>query len=274
MYLLYLTEVIYVKSVLYDFNTVSLDKSSKYIFQYVSNRKLTDICHSHNFFEVCILLHGSVTEYCNDKERFLQEGTVTVLKPGDIHYFLSQSENVKLVCLSVEKAEALRLLADFDAILPENEIVFRVENIRSKVGSSITGAMREHHCKLLFCLIISLFLDQQKQAVPHSLQNAVQQMQQYENMQLGIPRLVALSGYSRSHLTRLVRQYYGVSLQALLMDLRLDTAYRDCILSKDPLEDIACNVGYSSFSHFNKIFKAKFGITPASLRKTGGMWTV
>lgn len=266
--------VIYVKSALYDFNTVSLDKNSKYIFQYVSSRKLTDICHSHNFFEVCILLHGSVTEYFNGKERFLQEGTVTVLKPGDVHYFLSQSENVKLVCLSVEKSEALRLLADFDAVLSENEIVFRVEHIGSKVSGIITGTMREYHCKLLFCLVISLFLDNRKQAVPYSLQNAVQQMQQYENMQLGIPKLVELSGYSRSHLTRLVRQYYGVSLQELLMDLRLDAAYRDTILSKDPLEDIALHVGYSSFSHFNKIFKAKFGITPANLRKTNGMWTV
>ena len=110
--------------------------------------------------------------------------------------------------------------------------------------------------------------------MPYILQNAVQQMQRFENMQLGISKLVELSGYSRSHLTRLISQHYNCSLQELITQLRLDSAYKEIVLSKDSLEDIGYKVGYSSFSHFQKVFKTTFGVTPAVLRKTNAMWTV
>ena len=99
-------------------------------------------------------------------------------------------------------------------------------------------------------------------------------MYRVENMQLGIAKLIELSGYSRSHLTRLIRQYYNCSLQELISQLRLDFAYKEIIVSKDGLEDIAYKIGYSSFSHFQKVFKSTFGITPAVLRKTNAVWTV
>ena len=41
-----------------------------------------------------------------------------------------------------------------------------------------------------------------------------------------------------------------------------------------PMEEIGENVGYASFSHFNKIFKEKYGITPSLARKKNRMWTV
>jgi AraC-like DNA-binding protein len=93
-------------------------------------------------------------------------------------------------------------------------------------------------------------------------------------MCLGIPRLTELSGYSRSHLARLVRQYYGCSLQELIIQLRLEEAYKQIILTKDSPEEIAYKVGYSSFSHFQKVFKKTFGVTPAVLRKTRATRTV
>lgn len=258
----------------YDFDTTSNHQNSKYIFQYVTDRQLTNIYHSHGFFEMCILLSGTVTEYFNGKTRVLQEGTATIIKPHEAHCFLDQSDGMRLVSLSIEKAEALRLLEAFSVTLPQREILFSIGSATSKVTAVIDRTASEHHCKLLFCQILSLFLDNQSRSIPYVLQKAVQQMHMYDNMQLGIPRLVALSGYSRSHLTRLVQQYYTCSLQALLTRLRMDAAYKEIILSTDPLEDIACKVGYASFSHFHKTFKAHFGVTPAALRKTHALWTI
>ena len=38
-------------------------------------------------------------------------------------------------------------------------------------------------------------------------------------------------------------------------------------------EEISEEIGFKSFSHFNKIFKEKYGITPSLLRKSHGIWT-
>ena len=69
----------------YDFDKIMSSNESKYIFQYVKNRKLTNIYHSHSFYEVCIILSGSATELFNGQKRLLKEGTVVILKPEDLH---------------------------------------------------------------------------------------------------------------------------------------------------------------------------------------------
>lgn len=266
--------VIYVKSILYKFDDIFPEKKSSYIFQYVSKRKLTSIYHAHDFFEITIQIKGTVIEYVNGQERLLKKGAVSILKPNDSHCYLSQSEDAEIICLSVEKSEAINLLSDFNTDFDVGNILFYNEDIIRKISEFITATKEEYHYKLLFCLIICQFLDIKNNTVPFFLKNALNEFHTYENQRLGIPRLVELSGYSRSHLTRIVRKYCGVSLQQLIMDIRLDTAYKDILLLDSPIEEIAYDVGYSSFSHFNKIFKNKFQITPALLRKSRGMFTV
>ena len=266
--------VIYVKYAHYEFDKISNRKDSKYIFQYVCDRRLTDLYHSHDFFELCVVLCGSATEYFNGRSRIITEGTATLIKPNEPHCFTAQSEGIRLACLSVEKEEALRLFEAFDVSIPQKDIVFKVDNAASLVSEAITSALPERKYKLLFCRMLDILADFRNESIPYILKNAVRRMRQLENMRLGIPRLTELSGYSRSHLARLVRQYYGCSLQELIIQLRLDEAYKQIILSKDSPEEIGYKVGYSSFSHFQKVFKRVFGVTPAVLRKNNATWTV
>ena len=258
----------------YDFDEITNNKESKYIFQYVTNRKLTDVYHSHNFFEVCVILNGTATELFNGQKRLLTEGTVTILKPDDLHCFVDQSEHIKLICLSVESGEALQLMNAFGVKLPQTDIVFEVGNSVSRITNTVSLASDEHHYKLLFSQILTLLLDSQKHDVPYILKTAVLGMQRFENMQQGVPRLVELSGYSRSHLTRLVQKYYNASLQELVTRIRLEAAYNEVVFSKNSVEEITYKVGYSSVSHFYKAFKKTFGTTPAVLRKSNVVWTV
>jgi transcriptional regulator GlxA family with amidase domain len=65
-----------------------------------------------------------------------------------------------------------------------------------------------------------------------------------------------------------------MGLHDYILKLRLETAYNDVILTSRALEEISESVGYSSFSHFNKICKKKYGVTPAVLRKEHGKPTI
>ena len=269
------------KSIEYTFS--SYYEGSSYIFQSIKKRKLTNIYHSHDFFELIIFLKGNGKQYINGKEYLTHKDTVVLLKPGDSHCFLSQSEDIFLISLSIEYSEALRFFKVFNlerAILASKELImFKVNNISTKINFASWSSSKSPHdyeLKYLFCSSIKFYLDylNQNSDVSANLLNAIDKMKELQNLQTGIPAFVEFSNYSRSHLTKLIRKYYNISLQEFIMDMRLQTAYNSIILSSDCLEDIACSVGYSSFSHFNKIFKEKYGISPARLRKTKNLLTI
>jgi AraC-like DNA-binding protein len=88
-----------------------------------------------------------------------------------------------------------------------------------------------------------------------------------DNLRRGTEALVEISHYSRSHLARLIKQRHGTTVKRYINDLRLTEAYSMVILSSHSFEDIAFLVGFSSYSHFCKLFKGKFGLTPYGLRR-------
>jgi AraC family cel operon transcriptional repressor len=49
-------------------------------------------------------------------------------------------------------------------------------------------------------------------------------------------------------------------------DLRMGHAARALTGSNDPLSEIADEIGLPNLSHFHKVFRAKYGITPAQYR--------
>ena len=64
-----------------------------------------------------------------------------------------------------------------------------------------------------------------------------------------------------------MKKYYNMNSNEFIKNLRLEYAYNEIIMSKNHLMDISENAGYQSFSHFNQIFKKKYGISPSALRK-------
>ena len=88
-----------------------------------------------------------------------------------------------------------------------------------------------------------------------------------ENLRIGIKCFSELSGYSISHLRRLMKKYYNLTPHEYIKNARLESAYNMLISTQVCIEEISECLGYESFSHFNRIFSEKYGITPAKVRK-------
>jgi AraC-like DNA-binding protein len=114
---------------------------------------------------------------------------------------------------------------------------------------------------------------QQLTEVPNKLLLAMKEMKKREHLKRGVNSFIELSNYSQSHLTRLMKKYFNTTIQSYILNLKLDAAYHDFLLTSIPAEEICEEIGFKSFSHFHKVFKEKYGITPAALRKTRGIWT-
>ena len=270
--------------IVYSFNNIHPRTRSKYIFQYVKNRKLTDIYHSHDFYEIIYFLHGQATQVVNGKEISFYPNSIILMRPLDRHCFLNQSENTVIVSLSVQSDE-FELLCN--AYMPSlsGEILKGAEPKMYSIShllpytntdfEKLTSNEKEHEFKfLLFCFFKS-YMDsiEEMDSIPETLAYAISEMKKAENLCFGIKAFTEISNYSQSHLSRLIKKYFDMTLKQYINELRLQKAYDWIVLTQKSIEDISEELGFSSYSHFYKIFKARFHITPAALRKEKGIWT-
>jgi transcriptional regulator GlxA family with amidase domain len=79
--------------------------------------------------------------------------------------------------------------------------------------------------------------------------------------------LASLAGMSRSQLSRNFHRFVGASLRAYVLDLRLKRA---CELLTDSTQSITATsveCGFYDASHFDRVFRRRFGITPGQFRR-------
>ncbi|WP_313198130.1 AraC family transcriptional regulator [Rhizobium sp.] len=81
--------------------------------------------------------------------------------------------------------------------------------------------------------------------------------------------MAAVCGLSTTHFQRAFGRSFGCSPHRYVTKLRLELA-RQILLETDwPIKFIALECGMSDQSHFNKVLKREFGITPWMLRRQG-----
>ena len=249
-----------------------------YFFQR-NNNKIHFLLHQyyfHDFYEWIIVIEGNCTQIINEKEMHLDENSCLLLCPGDRHKYISQSEDVNIVSVSVEKDE-FDLFANIFGFKKEKNYCFNTLSMTQRsVLLGFYHANCEEEYKLFLANLIKINMDnfKEKDGIPPTLKFAVNAMMKSENLKGGVKRFTELSGYSKSHLSRLMDKHYGVTLHQFIIDTRLESAYNLLVLTKISMEELSESLGYASFSHFNKIFKCKYGITPAALRKSRSIWTI
>lgn len=270
--------------IMYSFDTIHRQTHSKYIFQYVKNRKLTDVYHSHDFYEIIYFFQGNATQLVNGRKRSLGSNSVMLMRPHDRHCFLSQSEDAVVVSLSVQSDEFELLSGTYNADITSKIIngtepkIYAISYLLPYTSidfEKIVLDEKEHELKfLLFCFLKS-YTDcvEERNSVPKALAYAINEMKKTENLHVGIKAFTEISNYSQSHLSRLIKKYFNMSLKQYINELRLKRAYNCIVFTQRSFEDIADELGFASYSHFNKIFKARFYTTPGTLRKEKGIWT-
>ena len=265
-------EVAVLTSVLYEFDTIVHGENKNNIFQFVKDRKLTNVYHSHDFYELICFLQGRGTQIVNDEEILTEEKTVMLLCPGDEHCFVEQSEDIEVISLSVRREHFELVSSAYGIFFEQHPHTFTFPRV-SKLYDIYreNRIVSESDCTLILSTLLHAYIyakDQFRQSnIPKELLVAVEEMKKRKNLKMGIPAFLSLSNYSQSHLSRLMKIHFGMGLKAYINEQRLLRAYDDLIWTNESAEIISENLGFSSYSHFCKIFKDKFSVSPSSLRK-------
>lgn len=271
----------------YIFDQLPLEKTGAYILQFVTNRRLTNVYHSHDFYEMIMVIEGGCEQMINQMVVTQNVNEVIFLRPDEKHKFVDQINSTKVLSLSITKEEVQNLARAIDLeLLPQldSERICHLSlsesqgnELLKKALDGVTNATIDLEYKaLLFLCLIYYWEDRKKsrKGVSNKLEFAFKEMTKVENIQRGVPALLELTGYSYSHLSRLMRESLQITPHVYVVELKLSVAYRKVIYTDELLEDISEYVGFESYSHFIKIFKKKYEITPAALRRSRGFFVV
>jgi AraC family transcriptional regulator len=88
----------------------------------------------------------------------------------------------------------------------------------------------------------------------------------YGARELRIADLSAIAGVDPAHLARAFRTHYGTTAGAYLRETRVRHAADALARSSTPLSRIALDVGFADQSHFTRVFRAAYGVTPQRWR--------
>jgi AraC-like DNA-binding protein len=87
---------------------------------------------------------------------------------------------------------------------------------------------------------------------------------------VSLDELALLPGMSPSHFAKKFRHSAGLSLQRFVNRRRLRAAMTMLETGSTPLSQVALDLGFSSQSHFTRLFRDLTGFTPASYRRQIG----
>ncbi len=89
----------------------------------------------------------------------------------------------------------------------------------------------------------------------------------YEN-QIGLDDLVAASGLSKYHFTRLFHKTTNLTPIQYLTKVRIDKAIELLRMTNHSVDEIAKQVGYTNGNYFIKVFHKRIGMSPGQFRES------
>lgn len=256
-----------------------------YLFQLVRGRPLSSLPHRHDFYEMLCVLSGSCTHSLNGELQPMAAGEGILLRPCDAHFFTAQSNSFTLAALSVVYAHMDAFFAAYGLMdapdlartssLPAPKLCFsgaalpHIRELAEQTNHS-AGETRTALCAGLLSAFLTDYTQcrQPHPAIPADFRSAMDAMREPANLRAGVPAFRRLAHFSSAQLCRLTQRYLAMSPQAYVLQLRLQTAC-EWLQSDLPLEVIAEQIGFSSYSHFHQQFKRAYGVTPAQMRKNG-----
>jgi AraC-like DNA-binding protein len=89
----------------------------------------------------------------------------------------------------------------------------------------------------------------------------------YADPELDLDRVCKETSVNRNRLSALLKEEVGTTFKGHLTDLRLSEANRALTETDLQVTEIAFKVGFGNVSHFNRVFKEHFEITPVEFRR-------
>lgn len=243
--------------------------------------------HYHDFYEIFLVEEGPLLHHINGACETVYPDTMVFVHPEDQHFFsrkdkgsvqffnlaFGQEEFARAMDLAAQCTPEVRELPLLDTVVLPHELsrllLRRMKWLRD-VNKWVPLAVQEAEGVTLLAELLVLFTvgSGNTHIVPFWLRKACDAMYLPENLVVGLPRLVELSGKTQEHVTRSMRRYMGQTPSGFINAIRLERVAEALTATDRPIFDIMLDVGFQNTSHFNKLFKEKYRMSPRKYRAT------
>ncbi|MBQ2896876.1 MAG: helix-turn-helix transcriptional regulator [Clostridia bacterium] len=233
---------------------------------------------THHFYEINIVLSGSVGLTIDDKLFELKKGQAFIIKPDCFHKnWVIGQEEARLFVITFD-------IQTFSVSIPDNA-VYSISNsdlpyvgrilqeglpwINSEAKS--TPLATPHMLKnLIECLIISMLRQSHEASVFTSTSGdifyrAVHFMNSNIKENITIDQIARYSNTSVANLKKVFKKFTGNGAIHHFNALKLEYS-KELLKSEIPICEVAVLLSFSSQNHYAQSFKKAFGITPSKFK--------
>lgn len=256
--------------------------------------------HTHSFFEIIYVLNGSCHNKISDTIIEMKKGDVCIISPGTVHSLSVFNDDCIVINLLVRSTTFEK---SFFGILKSNDVLssffshalyssnsesyllFTKQNNLGIVNSVLEmysefNDLSRYSDRMLTSMMSVFFIrllrtDAKNIIVPtpsgtHSDRNIIHILNHiFTNYSsITLKDLSLKYNYSERQMSRILKEYTGKTFINIIQDIKLQRA---CELLKNPnisINKIIETIGYSNTTHFYRIFKNHYDMTPINYRDT------
>lgn len=255
--------------------------------------------HEHAYYEISCVMHGSFNTQIASHNVELIAGDICIVAPNTKHMISIYSDDCIVVNLLVRKSTfdkaffgtltKSNILSNFfsntlyGSSAPGAYLIFHAQD-DDELEHLIASAFEEYNTDRLYKsnminLIITMFFitllrNHANHAVAPKLEGSssdsyiapILNYMKTNYKTVTIAELATVFNYSERHITRLFKEYIGNSFTSIMQNIKLNTAVE--LLSNPDLSipEVAEISGFVSMSHFYKMFRKHYQMTPQQYR--------
>lgn len=254
----------------------------------INDQRQLRVEHSHDYFELFVVNHGSAIHVINGESQNISNGTFFFIRPDDVHSYRHMSPDFEIINILVPVStmnDLFEYLGDsfrserfltskfpLDARLSLNDLKSVVTSLEQLVvAKHAYGDRSEALFRFtLMDLIFTCFPVAEEHGMPDMptwLRGLCLDMMKKSNFTEGLPALYNLANKSKEHLARIFRRYLQKSPTEFVNDLRLEYSTRMILSTNLKIVDICGDAGFESVSHYYHLFHKKYGMSPLEFRQ-------
>ncbi|MGJ8622655.1 MAG: AraC family transcriptional regulator [Yoonia sp.] len=235
--------------------------------------------HDHDFFELLWVQNGTVRHHQQTGITTLQEGDMVFIQPGQPHALQGRGDHAFVVSICFHPA-TIKSLAKRHPSMQGHLFwsptgpVQRHRDMRQLAALNHAAVQLERSLgdtlaaeAFLLPLCAELTADAFPPDMPTWLAAACLAAREPDVFRNGSAGLVAVAGKAHAHVSRMMRRHLGQTPSDYINAIRMDYAARALATDSDAVTQIAADIGIPNMSHFHKLFRATYDITPLQYRQ-------
>ncbi|MBR1863051.1 MAG: helix-turn-helix domain-containing protein [Ruminococcus sp.] len=268
-----------------DFETV--DYSGNRCFLLYDNVETEEYpIHWHNAIEMIMPLMNPFAAICDNKEYLMKERDILIIPAGTLHTLKAQPGRRLIFLFDNKTIDSNPALNDLYSVLKEPLLINGDfdEEFRASMGGLLKdiytlysnfGEMTEVYIYIKVLTMLARVKEYKLNTVNYDddekymekFGSIIKYIEKNYMYNITLDDLASMAGYSKYHFSRIFKRYSRTTFIAFLNQRRIKAAEMLLLDENISITEAAMQVGFSSLTTFNRVFRDIKGCTPSEFRK-------